>query len=600
MPDQITSNKLAVKEILAMWYRIPEYQRPYVWGVDQVTELLDDVFKSHQTNPDSEYFLGSMVLQKKDKTVDSTQYTEYDLLDGQQRLTTLFLIFAVVRDLTEPSNEARLKSCKEAIYQMANPDYNVPERLRIVFDIRDNVKSFVSNFVKADKGTLKEIDLRKLVDNAKEDISIRNLANAILTVQSFFKTHSVDSFFKYLCTKVLMIYVATEKLDDAFHLFLVMNNRGIKLRNSDILKASNLSKVDASKRPEYAEKWEKIETYFGEDFDNFLSHIRTILVKQKAGYNLLKEFEDNIYAPKDFDRINKVYVDKKPLLLKGANTFDFVDKFYEYYTILFSKDNIALCNGLDVSNYLAMMLKGFEADFWIPALLRYFDKFKYTSLLDFVILLDNKFSADWLSGKTPTDRIENMNKLISKIDSSNPNNPSELFISDELKYNTNELVTCISGYIYGRRFARYILLKLDMIFHGHTTSITFPETISIEHILPQNPDDESNWVKAFDSIERDIWTDRIGNLVLLSCRKNSSQGNLDYIDKKAKYFKQNVELFSNSVRIFNTYNEWNPDKLKENHKLVISKFLSAYKITLNKEELDKLTNIMSFGPGATA
>jgi Uncharacterized conserved protein len=594
MAEQITSDKLAVKDVLSKWFRVPEYQRPYVWGNDQVTELLDDVFKSHQSNPDSEYFLGSMVLQKKEKNDDSTQYIEYDLLDGQQRLTTLFLIFAVIRDLTEVSNESRLKSCKEAIYQMANPDYNIPERLRIIFDIRDNVKSFVANYVKADKGTLKEIELRKFVENTKEDISIRNLATAILAIHVFFKGHSVDSFFKYLCTKVLMIYVATEKLDDAFHLFTVMNNRGIKLRNSDILKASNLAKVDANKRTEYAKKWEKIETYFGEDFDNFLSHLRTILVKQKAGYNLLKEFEDNIYAPKDFDRLNKIYIDKKPLLLKGVDTFDFIDKHYENYTVLFQKDNISLCNSYEASNYIAMMSKGFEADFWIPALLCYFDKYKYAKLLDYIILLDNRFSADWLSGQSPTDRIENMNKLISKIDSAKADNPDEVLSSDELTFDKKNLLNCISEKLYGRRFARYILLKLDMLYHGHTTSISFPETISIEHILPQNPDEKSNWVKDFDVIERDIWTDRIGNLVLLSCRKNSSQGNLEYSNKKTKYFKSNVELFSNSIRIYNTYNEWKPIDVKENHQLVITKFLSAYGVTLSKEEMEKLCDIMPF------
>ncbi len=309
MAQKIESDKLFVKDVFQKWYRIPEYQRPFVWGPDQVIELLDDVYAARQSNPESQYFLGSMVLKKSDKQDGATKYEEYDLLDGQQRLTTLFLITAVVRDLTPKSNIARIKTCSETIYQMANPDDNIPERSRIVFDIRDKVRDFVDTYIKSDAGTQKVDELKQLSQKIDEDISIRNMATAILTIQGFFQNgKSVDEFFPYLRSNVLMIYVAAEELEDAFHLFTVMNNRGIKLRNSDILKAENLAKVtDVAARTKYAKTWEGIEEYFAEDFDNFLSHLRTVLVKQKAGYNLLKEYEENIYAPKEFDRNTKDY-----------------------------------------------------------------------------------------------------------------------------------------------------------------------------------------------------------------------------------------------------------------------------------------------------
>jgi uncharacterized protein with ParB-like and HNH nuclease domain len=86
---KIESEKLLVKEVFNKWFRIPEYQRPYVWGNDQISELLDDIMQARNSNPESEYFLGSMVLQKKEKVEGTTRYIEYDLLDGQQRLTTL-------------------------------------------------------------------------------------------------------------------------------------------------------------------------------------------------------------------------------------------------------------------------------------------------------------------------------------------------------------------------------------------------------------------------------------------------------------------------------------------------------------------------------
>lgn len=178
MAQKIESDKLLVKEVFTKWFRIPEYQRPYVWDKDQVLELLDDVMQARNSNPESQYFLGSMVLQKKDKQDGTTNYIEYDLLDGQQRLTTLFLITAVVRDLTPSTNTSRLKTCYETIYQMANPDDNIPERLRVVFDIREQVKDFINEFVKTEGATNKEEDLKLKVNDNEEDISIRNMSKS--------------------------------------------------------------------------------------------------------------------------------------------------------------------------------------------------------------------------------------------------------------------------------------------------------------------------------------------------------------------------------------------------------------------------------------
>lgn len=86
---------IIVKDMFSKWFRIPEYQRPYVWEKDHVIELLDDIMRARNNSPESQYFLGSIVLKKNIKNENNTKYDEYDLLDGQQRLTTLFLITAV-------------------------------------------------------------------------------------------------------------------------------------------------------------------------------------------------------------------------------------------------------------------------------------------------------------------------------------------------------------------------------------------------------------------------------------------------------------------------------------------------------------------------
>jgi hypothetical protein len=369
---------------------------------------------------------------------------------------------------------------------------------------------------------------------------------------------------------VLMIYVAAEDLDDAFRLFTVMNNRGIKLRNSDILKAENLAVIkDPAARVDWAKRWEETESYFGEDFDNFLSYLRTILVKQKASYNLLTEFKENIYNPKSYDRVNKTYTPIKALLEKGKNTFEFVHTHYKNYQQLFDQDNSDQTGDFELRNYLHLMQTGFEADFWIAALLRYYERFKGDRLTEFVKALDNKFSNDWLLGYTSSERIEKVNAIIRCIDLSSSAvdviGDASLFVEKE------RLERVLSNDIYGERAAKYILMKVDLLFHGHTSAVVMPDTISVEHILPQNPTEGSRWLSDFSDEQRKTWTNKLGNLVLISRRKNSSQSNKDYAEKKTKYFKSNIELFSNSIRVYNNFSTWTPTDLERNHVEVLDK-----------------------------
>ena len=576
MSEQIESDKLFVKDVFLKWFRIPEYQRPYVWEKDQVIELLDDVMQARALNPHSQYFLGSMVLRKNSRKEKSLTYEEYDLLDGQQRLTTLFLITAVIRDLS--TNQKLRTTCQDIIFQEENQFTNIPERLRIVFDIRGQVKTFINDFVKKDGGTTKKSELELKTSNYKEDISIRNMSKAILNIREYFvnSTNSIEDFLPYLLCNVLMIYVSADELDDAFRLFTVMNSRGIKLRNSDILKADNLGKLrnDTIKRSEYAKEWEDIESYFGESFDIFLSHLRTILVKQKASVSLLKEFEDNIYNPSSYDKTSKTRTALTPLLNKGEETFKFIGKYKNHFEQLFDNDNYSLTRSFEIYNYLNLLKNGFEADFWVAPLLRFYDKFKTDQLVVFIKALDNKFANDWLVGCTITTRIENVNAIIQSIDHAKTSN--EVLQHDCLSVDPRNLIDVLQGDIYGKRAARYVLLKLDLLYHGHTTKLDMPETISIEHILPQNPNDNSKWKVDFTDVDRENWTNKIGNLVLISRRKNSAQGNKEYADKKKKYFKNNVELFSNSIRIFNQYQTWTLDDLKKNHNEVLQKIIQGF------------------------
>lgn len=151
MANEITCEKIFVGKVFGdMWFSVPAYQRPYVWGKDQVTDLLDDVVAAMRSSDTDEYFIGSLVIRPVEVLGnDQKAYTENELLDGQQRLTTLLLIFATLRDLTEDDDS--LSACAEAIFMKGSKAKNIPERMRINFQIRDAAQSFLENLKKQGK-----------------------------------------------------------------------------------------------------------------------------------------------------------------------------------------------------------------------------------------------------------------------------------------------------------------------------------------------------------------------------------------------------------------------------------------------------------------
>lgn len=582
MANEIICEKNFIKDIFKRWYRVPEYQRPYVWEIEQVETLLEDTIAAFRSNAESQYFLGSTVLKINEKSSDNLTYEEYDLLDGQQRLTTIFLMLAVIRDISENKNIYDLS--RSAIFQEENDFDNQPERLRIVFDIRDDVKNFVDEYVKLDDGTKKLDDLKTCASNNHEDISVRNMASAIITCQKFLQelkqSCEFESYFKFFWNKILLVCVATKKFDDAFQLFTVLNDRGLKLRNSDILKATNLHEIKNDEdRKIYAGAWEEMEKYFGDDFDKFLSYVRTILVKRKADMTLLKEFEENIYSGKFYDRATKQYLNRAPLLKKGKDTFKYIGNAFDIYRKVFELRDF---NGsFEAANYLTLMTVGLEADYWTAAVLSFCQKFgfdtiaAYDNFCRFLRLLDKKVSADWIRSQTPTTRIENVNAVIKAIEATDTSDKLLSSLTFDIKL--SDLEPILRADIYKKRYSKYLMLKLDLLYHGNSTQFQIPPTVSIEHILPQNPPPNSQWRKDFSDAEREDWTDKLGNLILISRRKNSSLSNRDFVEKKKRYFANNIELFSNSVRVLNSYDTWTFADLKQNHADVVKKLLEAYR-----------------------
>lgn len=490
-------------------------------------------------------------------------------------MTTLLLLFAVIRDLVE--DEDAKADCQKCIYQKASKYMNIPERTRLLFAIRPEVQEFIDEYIKTESGTAQEGKISEM--NKKNEISIKNMANAVLEIRKFFHDNpdtKPEQLLHFLLNNVLMIYVSTEDLEDAFRLFTILNDRGIPLRNSDILKSTNLGelKTDAEK-DKYAKMWEEAEGELGDDFDRFLNHVRTILVKDKPRLSLLQEFEDKIYDPKEKE---KTTGKKKPVLLhRGRETFELIERYLKHYHMLLDGQSYDEIGNFEFDNLMKVMLNGLPATDWMPPLLRYFDRFQYKRIIDFLRLLDNKFSADWINQYSPTDRIEAMNQVIKVIDEAK--DVAEVFDSGCFNIDSEEFIRLMDSPVYGRRFARYLLMKLDFLCTNHHQRMNF-ETLSVEHILPQHPEEGSDWTANFNPEERAEWTDKLGNLVLITRHTNSKLGRLDYQEKKKRYFEKYIDTCPNSLRVLKNerWNKWTPTELKENHKIVLGKICDHYGI----------------------
>lgn len=545
----IEVNEKAIRTLFSddFWFNIPSYQRPYVWGKDNITDLLDDIVYAFKYNTQDKYFLGSLVLQEKNKY-------EYDILDGQQRLTTLCIFMAVLRDLAKDS------SLKEALQSLlfvkGNKFKGIKDKARLTFEIRTEVEKFFQDCIIKENGTNNIDEFMKVNNILLNDISIKNMYKAISTIREFIENNEYDiefeqeDFFNFIYENLIFACVCSDTREQAFRLFTILNNRGIPLTTADILKSLNLDKIsDEAQRNEYAKKWEELEQKYGERFDRFLNFIRTMKLKEKARKNLLEEFEEKIY--------------KKGMMTYGKESIDYFRTTSDNYDKLITFDiNLKELDN-HYKNLVTIMKTGFNSEDWIPPLLYFYEKFNTQDLGKFIVLLDNKFMGDWINRETPTKRLENMNKILKAIELAK--NSNEVVENQELfEFDRERFFSEINGDIYGQRYCKYLLLKVenykmasDMVF------ISNYKNISVEHILPQSPKAESLWRKEFTDDEREYWTNKLANLMLITRRKNSQLSNSEFKEKKERYSKENLTIFPSNNYIYLNTEKWSVSELEK-------------------------------------
>lgn len=549
----IEDNKGILKKIFSeeFWFIVPQYQRLYVWQEENIQELIDDLYYAFENKQNSEYFLGALVL----KRTTEKEFREYEILDGQQRLTTLCMMMAVIRDLIKKPQYKYTLS--QMIYQEENELLKVPSRNRIKYNTRDKVKDFVKDYIIANGSTRK----RDLV-NYHEDtnISVSNMAKAISTMHTIFDNkENLEAFAVFLLNNVLFIYVSTDNTEDAFRLFTILNDRGIPLSNADILKSINIGEIGEEDLDEYSKHWEYLEEKYHKGFDRFLSFVRTILLKNKPSSNLLDEYEKNIY--------------QKNILKKGKNTIDFLIELDGIYDKIIDLNDENLSN--EYKNLVTIMKLGLHSDEWIPTVLSYFLKFEYYNLDEFIKKLEYKFIGDLMSNVSPSKRRENLNNIIKTIEIVSKENIDILFENRELfDIDKNIFRKNINGDIYGKKYTKYLLLKMEYLMNDNSVYLSNYKEISIEHVLPQNPLKKSHWRRDFTEEQRKLWTNKLSNLVLISNKKNVKLANLDFKKKKEEYLKNRMDVFNSSKIFLDKSSKWDETNLRNRQNIMVNMLIN--------------------------
>ena len=514
-------------------FRIPVYQRPYAWDLEQVGELFDDLVTAMDLGDGEPYFLGSIVLIKRGEDPAS------DVVDGQQRLTTLTMLLCVLRELTEG---AWPMSLDDRIRQRADVVTARPEVVRLRLRERDQ------DFFRAHIQTQGAMD-RMLAGNLttstdSQDHIVENATYLYRQVERLPMERRIK-LATFMIGHCYLVVVTTDSQSSAYRIFAVMNDRGLDLEPTDILKAEITGAIkDDTSRAAYAYKWEVVEENLGRDrFADLFSHIRMVYSKDKLRRNLQDAFRDQVLA--------------------RVEDGDFIDGVLLPYS-----EAYAMAVGLDdtvstrVKPYLRHLSRLDNFDSIPPVMELFFEPPNDPEVLaEFIAGIETLAYGLFILRANVNDRINRFAAVITAIQSQDRHAVrSSLALTNDEK---SLIVTTLDGPVYEMTRVRMpLLLRLDEMLAGGEATYDRP-IVTIEHVLPQSPDAGSQWMQWFpDEDVRAYWTHRLANLVLLSRRKNARASNFEFGRKKDEYFnREGFSPFPLTLPVLNE-SEWTPAVLE--------------------------------------
>lgn len=575
--EKVKAKEYYIKDLLSnkFLFEIPDYQRAYSWTKENLKQLVEDIWESVELNKArgnkefdqyEPYFLGSIVLCSKEYKDDGCGI--YDVIDGQQRLTSIIMLIAAIRDLID--NEEYKKVLSDLIYQKPNVLMGIKESIRV--KARGKEEEFFKKYILTNGGTelVKDLDMEELSE-AKQ-----NMVNAIEVFRdSFFNENGelleekLNEFIVYLLQKVVLVVITTESFTSAFRLFNVINARGLPLTDSDLLKSENLRVMNPEIRKEYTDIWESHEQDLGkEKLDQIIGFMRTMKLKSKVEESVYEEFSKKIFRN-----------EPEYLGVNFVNHLTAVKALYDKYIIDGNLEGVSEEEKSYYKNLINIMREFLPYDDWMAAVIRFAEKFNDDKLvLEFVKVLEKRLVIDWVNGNSFADRLNRVYGILEAIegkDSLEEIKEAPVFLYDlerTTAYFENAL-NDIDFYSKGRMMIpKYIFVRLDMEKRPNEV-LDYSDKIMIEHVLPRNAK-EAYWKDNFSADQRRNWANKFGNLVIITGAKNTRANNKPFAEKVEQYLSKKSD-FAITKEVLEL-SDWNMDSLKDRHESLVNRALELW------------------------
>ena len=570
MEEIFKPNSLSIKEIFGnadSLYQIPRYQRPYSWGDEQLEKLWEDLVDAKENEPN--YFLGSIITAKPE---DNNNYL--DIVDGQQRLTTLTILLCVYRDLYPEINNGILEEDPFAIDgKTVSNSIKFNDRFqRLRLRTHSNHQSDFDKLILSENATVDSKEIRKPTkqDLRKDEpkFKFKNSAFFFREKLTSIGEKEAGELLNYLFNKVKIIRIDCKSVSFAIKLFQVLNDRGLDLSNSDLIKSFLIEKIQKKYNDESEIRKQKEEQFMDDwkECENCSNNTETTL------NDLFVMYEYYLLAqnPKKslYDELRNELKDKD----SNETIADIKNFIRTYQTEIFDKENKIIYSFF----YIPWGM------YWRTILLTAL-KEKYSEYEEFVKVFRRYYYLNWIAGNTLSKIKQTSFNLIKSIkEKKTLQNIKEELNNSLVSDNTiRKAIENLSGDIYNEKWCKPLLFLIE---YNQTddSNISFLDianrNVQVEHILPQKYYNNEDWKTIFEkNDETNSWLNSGRNLTLLSGKKNVEAGNRDFETKIKSYTgkgfysnnQEGITAFRMTQQIVDNYNkglfgkQWNKEALKD-------------------------------------
>lgn len=539
---------------------IPEFQRPYSWGVDESEQLWDDISSFldeliQDTNSNRErYFLGSIVVYK-----EGGNESEWMIIDGQQRLTTLLIITRLF------FHRAGTHSVLKKMYYKTDQDTtDITEDLRLV------------SKVLAGDGRNDYEDLKKVInldtENLRKDSNYKLSYDALAKKLDDWWEHTPleqrDNALRYFRDNIVMLPIVCDSLDDALTLFQIINNRGKSLDDSDIFKAEIYRMARLSDREDFINRWNKL----GEHETLFRIHMHTIRAekgeadKEIGLRSYIQGYFNSLSTPEaEWDSIICCLEDYQSVSTYGAiQSGEFAHEEKILWSILSKYPNIYWRYPLYV--FLKTHGKRENGNFTLLE----------NDQQEYIDLLKNTVRYFFVKGVV-YNAVNTVKDTTFKVCVGIAKTGSYVGIYRENIKETDleEFSKKLSEGSYGKRYRNGLVLLCSFLNEKQNQDdfSKMIEKCQIEHILPLKWANYDKW----DTESHTKHIDLIGNLIPLEWNLNIQAGNEFFGRKQERYKESKIQDALDLVEKEPAH--WYPDDLMQRHKESLRRLNDFFEIS---------------------